>query len=150
MEAVSNELDSAVRGAREMVNAVFTQFDTNKNGYLDKAEMQQWFESSKEENAPILSAFRAHEASIDSFDLTYSYIDKDNDGNVDRDEMLAYFIAFKKLEAYPEIGARIKEAEMAVEEMWPELDEDGDGFVDKEEFRRWYDPRVEELAELSM
>lgn len=64
--------------------------------------------------------------------------------------MLAYFIAFKKLEAYPEIGARIREAERAVEEMWPDLDEDGDNFVDKEEFRRWYDPRAEELTELSM
>ena len=146
LEASSNELDTAVREARKMVNEVFAQFDVNNNGRLEKAEILQWFEFSKETNAPILSAFRAHEASIDDFDQTYAFIDKDGDGAVDRDEMLAYFIAFKKLEAYPEIGARIREAERAVEEMWPELDEDEDGFLQKDEFSRWYDPRAEELS----
>lgn len=146
LEASSNELDTAVREARKMVNEVFAQFDVNNNGRLEKAEILQWFEFSKEANAPILSAFRAHEASIDDFDQTYAFIDKDGDGAVDRDEMLAYFIAFKKLEAYPEIGARIREAERAVEEMWPELDEDEDGFLQKDEFSRWYDPRAEELS----
>ena len=139
-----------MREARQMVIEVFAQFDVNYDHVLDKEEMRQWFELAKEKNEPILTAFRAHEASIDDFDLTYAFIDKDGDGSVDREEMLAFFIAYKIKEAYPEREARLVEAERATEEMWPELDEDGDGFVDKEEFRRWYDPREEELTQMSM
>ena len=95
MEASQNEVDTAVREARQMVVEVFSQFDVNHNNRLEKDEMQQWFEQAKEKNEPILTAFRAHEASIDDFDLTYAFIDKDGDGAVDRDEMLNYFIAYR-------------------------------------------------------
>ena len=138
-----------MRNAKIMVQEVFEQYDESKNGLLEKHEFAKWFEDAKASNAPILTAFRAHEASPDDIDLTFRFVDKDNDGSVERVELLHYFALFKMQAVYPERGARLEQAEIAVENLWPELDEDGDGVIDKDEFRRWFDPRVEELTAIT-
>lgn len=70
---------------RKCVDQLWVQYDTDGNGYLDRAETMRFVKDSMKEMGVSMEKL-----TDEDFEATFSEFDKDNSGTVEKQEMVAY------------------------------------------------------------